>query len=74
MTDLYVRSSEEVRDRDDGERLVCHIFKPDRAGERWTAYHAGKRFEEATRGRLLSQIERYMVHAYFLCQFSHVRF
>lgn len=61
MTDLYVRRSHEVCDRDDDGNFVCFIHRPDRSGDTWTAYHLGKHFHAPTRGLLLSEIERYMI-------------
>ena len=60
MTDLYVRRSDEVRDRGDDDRYICHVLRPDFSGDTWTAHYLNKHFEEQTRGLLLSQIEYHM--------------
>ena len=61
MTDLYVRRSAEVHDRDDDRRFVCHIHRPECLRDTWTAYHMGKHFDAPTRGLLLRDIENFMI-------------
>ena len=60
MTDLFVRRSDEVRDRDDDDRFICHLLRPDFSGDSWTTHYLGEIFEAQTRGLLLNRIEYHM--------------
>lgn len=61
MTDLYVRRGEEVRDRDDGDRFVTMILRPDYPGDDWFASYNGRNFSAKTRGRVISDLETHLI-------------